>query len=253
MFGTIIQDAYTKDETEQIADALEDICNSHHNYGWSSAGIYCFWNYTTNEVLYIGLAVDLVKRFKQHNGIIKMDASGCKFEKIQEYFKTHEKIGYSVFVQSSHHQPAHSGNKAMWGQFDPKQFPVTEYAKEDIKRVEGILIEAYKRKHGDLLPWNRVGGSIQGQAVATDGNYILIESFSHQNISPFIAKHTIRELSADDNATYLWYEEYLHAARMLMLMHGISFNQALAQIKITDSITYNRIIDDKYLHHKLTF
>ncbi|MED1092543.1 GIY-YIG nuclease family protein [Bacillus paramycoides] len=118
MFGTIIQDAYTKDETKQIADTLEDICNSHHAYGWSSAGIYCFWNYTTKEVLYIGLAVDLLKRFKQHNGIIQMDANGCKFEKIQAYFEAHEKIGYSIFVQSSHHQPVYSGNKSMWGQVD---------------------------------------------------------------------------------------------------------------------------------------
>ncbi|QWG87385.1 GIY-YIG nuclease family protein [Bacillus mycoides] len=252
MFGTIIQDAYTKDETNQIVEALKDLCNSHHAYGWSSAGIYCFWNYTTKEVLYIGLAIDLLKRFKQHNGIIQMDASGCKFEKIQDHFDTHEKIGYSVFVQSSHHQPVYSGNKAKWGQFDPTQFPVTEQAKEDIKTVEGILIETYKMKHGNLPPWNRVGGSTEGQEVATDGNYILVDSFTHQNISPFTAKHTLREISAD--ATYLWYEEYLHAARMLML-NGmrVPFNQALEFIKATDSTTYKRIIDDKYLHHRLSF
>ncbi|MBJ8031111.1 GIY-YIG nuclease family protein [Bacillus cereus group sp. N21] len=250
MFGTIIQDAYIRDETEQIADALEDICNSRNNYGWSSAGIYCFWNYTTKEVLYIGLAVDLLTRFKQHNGIIAMDANGCKFEKIQEYFKTHEKIGYSVFVQSSHHQPVYSENRTEWKQFNPTQFPNTQSASEDIKIAEGILIETYKMRHGVLPPWNRVGGSKEGQKVAKPGNYIFIDSLKYPESSPFTAKHTLREISS--NATYLAFEEFLHSARMMMGIK-ITFNEALEIIKMFDDFTYNRIIKDGYLNHKLSF
>ncbi|MGG1167074.1 GIY-YIG nuclease family protein [Bacillus mycoides] len=253
MFGTIIQDAYTKDETNQIAEALEDLCNPSRTHGWSSAGIYCFWDYTTKEVLYIGLARDLLERFKQHNGIIRVDPKGCKIKKIEEYFQSKQKLGYSIFVQSSMHQPFGRKNKDILGSYTEDQFPFAHYPIDDIKVVEGILIECFLKKHGDLPPWNRVGGSTNGQAAATDGNYILIESLTHPNITPLIARYTLRELSADDNATYLWYEEYLHAARMSMLMHGISFNQALEQIKIIDSTTYNRIIDDKYLHHKLIF
>lgn len=43
MFGTVIIDAYTKDETEQLAIAIDDLCNPTDSYGWASAGIYSFW------------------------------------------------------------------------------------------------------------------------------------------------------------------------------------------------------------------
>ena len=62
MFGTVILDAYTKDETKELADAINDLCCPNDNYGWASAGIYCFWDYYTREVLYIGLARDLYVR-----------------------------------------------------------------------------------------------------------------------------------------------------------------------------------------------
>ncbi|PEF07918.1 hypothetical protein COM97_03680 [Bacillus thuringiensis] len=251
MFGTIIQDAYTKAETEQIIEAVEDLCNPSSGYGWSSAGIYCFWDYTTKEVLYIGLARDLLDRFKQHNGITRVDPKGCKIEKIEEYFQSKQKLGYSIFVQSSMHQAFGKKNKGILGNYTEDQFPFAQYPIDDIKMTEGILIESYKKKHGNLPPWNRVGGSIKGQTAATDGNYILVESLTHQNISPFIARHTLRELYAD--STYLWYEEYLHGARMQMLTLGVNFNQALSFIRLADSTTYNRIIDDKYLHHELNF
>ncbi|MDA2549671.1 GIY-YIG nuclease family protein [Bacillus cereus] len=250
MFGTIIQDAYTKDETKQIAEALEDLCNPHQSYGWSSAGIYSFWNYTTKEVLYIGLAVDLLERFKQHNGIIRMEPKGCKFEKIQEYFKTQEKIGYSIFVQSSHHQPVTKKNKAEWERYDELQFPFTQYPKDDIKIAEGILIQTYKMHHGVLPPWNQVGGSKEGQKEAKAENYIIVENLKYQNSSPLTARHTLREISK--NATFLVFEEFLHAVRMKVLM-GMSFNNALETFKIYDKFTYDRIIEEKYLNHNLSF
>lgn len=63
-------DAYTKEEKEEIAEALDDLCSPNDNYGWASAGIYSFWDYNTKEIFYIGLAVDLTERFKQHNGLM---------------------------------------------------------------------------------------------------------------------------------------------------------------------------------------
>ena len=36
MFGTVIIDAYTKDETEALAYAIDDICCPSDNYGWAS-------------------------------------------------------------------------------------------------------------------------------------------------------------------------------------------------------------------------
>lgn len=44
MFGTIIIDAYRKDEAVKISEALDDLCSPTDNYGCASAGVYCFWN-----------------------------------------------------------------------------------------------------------------------------------------------------------------------------------------------------------------
>ena len=72
MFGTVIIDAYRKEEALEMADAIDDLCSPTDNYGWASAGIYCFWDYYAEAVLYIGLAGDLAERFKQHNGIYQL-------------------------------------------------------------------------------------------------------------------------------------------------------------------------------------
>ncbi|WP_268056013.1 hypothetical protein [Clostridium estertheticum] len=42
MFGTVIIDEYKKDEKEQIANTLDDLCSPKDMYGWASAGVYCF-------------------------------------------------------------------------------------------------------------------------------------------------------------------------------------------------------------------
>ena len=60
--------------------------------GWASSGIYRFWDYETREILYIGLAIDLPTRFKQHNGIIKARDIDCKYQQINSYFGKSETI-----------------------------------------------------------------------------------------------------------------------------------------------------------------
>jgi hypothetical protein len=114
MFGTVIIDAYKKDETYEIAYAINDICCANDNYGWSSAGIYCFWNYYTREIFYIGLAVDLHQRFMQHNGLAKVDNNSCKYDEITGYFDSYDKIGYTIFVQSPLSQPTIYKNKKLY-------------------------------------------------------------------------------------------------------------------------------------------
>ena len=69
----------------ELANAIDDLCSPNDNYGWASAGIYCFWDYYAEAILYIGLASDLAVRFKQHNGIIPLE-SGSKQKQIEEYF-----------------------------------------------------------------------------------------------------------------------------------------------------------------------
>lgn len=85
MFGTVIIDAYRKEEAMEMANAIDDLCSPKDNYGWASAGIYCFWDYYAEAILYIDLAGDLAERFKQHNVILPIK-EGSKQKQIEEYF-----------------------------------------------------------------------------------------------------------------------------------------------------------------------
>ena len=49
LFGTIIMDSYKKNEIKTVAEYLEEICSPQDSYGWSSAGIYSFWDYESRD------------------------------------------------------------------------------------------------------------------------------------------------------------------------------------------------------------
>lgn len=258
MFGTVILDAYTKEETEELADAIDDLCCPGDHYGWSSAGIYSFWDYNTHKVLYIGLASDLYERFKQHNGLLTMQEQGCKHQQIQEYFDSHIKLGYTIFVQSPLSQPLVHRNKDLYEKM-AKEFnsPIQNYTNEqginDIKRVEGILIEAYRRYNGQFPPWNKVGGSIAGQNRVMEKNINIVKSFSNPQmyeVNPIVSRSTIRELS--NNPTYEGFESFLHAVRMCVLIMGMDFIDALKFHNEHDTYGwYKRIQEEGYLNKKL--
>lgn len=249
MFGTVIIDAYTKDEKEKIAFALNDLCSPCDTYGWASAGVYCFWDFYTKEVLYIGLAADLCDRFKQHNGIKKVDNNSCKYEQITQYFKEKEKLGYSIFVQSPLSQPVTHRNEKQFREMLGTEFSREDYVgkegQEYIKQVEGILIEAFKKVNGNYPKWNRMGGSVYGQNASTIGNYAIIESFNDFSPNPLVSRYSLRELSS--NPTYERYENYLHAIRMSMLNSGLNFGEALKFYNDHDILnTYEDMIRDGY-------
>lgn len=233
MFGTVILDAYSVNETESLAFAIDDLCCPCDNYGWASAGIYSFWDYNTHEVLYIGLASDLAIRFKQHNGLLSMPEGGCKRVLIQDYFKAHSKLGYTIFVQSSLSQPLVHRNKEMFEKMAAEHNSfIKDYVSEqgilDIKRVEGILIEAYNQYYGKFPEWNKVGGSIAGQRRVMENNINIVRSFSNPQMyktNPIVSRSTIRELS--NNPSYEGFESFLHVARMYVLLFGMNFDDAL--------------------------
>lgn len=257
MFGTVIIDAYREKEKQQMADAIDDLCCPNDNYGWASAGIYCFWDYYTHEVLYIGLAGDLAERFMQHNGLLHVE-SGSKEKQINEYFKSHELLGYSIFVQSPLSQPLVHRNKNQYEKFAkqinaPVQDLLCEQGKNDIHRVEGILIEAYRGKHGDFPRWNRIGGDIEGQNRVLPNNYNIVNAFAHPEeyeANPIVSRCTIRELS--ENPSYEFCENYLHAVRMYMFMFGMDYTEAFEFTNKNDPFhSIDRIYEMKYFDKKL--
>lgn len=257
MFGTVIIDAYRKEETLEMAQAIDDLCSPNDNYGWASAGIYCFWDYYAEAVLYIGLAGDLAERFKQHNGILPMK-EGSKKKQIEDYFSKNERLGYTIFVQSPLSQPLVHRNKAMYEKFakqqnSPVEDMLSEQGRDDIKRVEGILIESFRRKYGHLPPWNSIGGSTIGQTRVMENNINIVKSFctpDNYAINPIVSRSTIRELS--QSPEWAWYENYLHGARMNLLMLGMEYNDALELINKNDTLgTYERMKNAGYLRKRL--
>lgn len=257
MFGTVIIDAYRKEETKELAEAIDDLCSPSDNYGWASAGIYCFWDYYAEAILYIGLAGDLAERFKQHNGILPIK-EGSKQKKIEEYFSKNERLGYTIFVQSPLSQPLVHRNKTLYEKFARQQnAPVedllSEQGRDDIKRVEGILIESFRRKYGHFPPWNNIGGSVAGQNRVMENDINIVKSFCTPDdyaINPIVSRSTIRELS--QNPEWAWYENYLHGARMNLLMLGMEYNDALDLINRNDTIgTFERMKETGYLKKRL--
>ena len=215
VFGTVILDAYTLAETKDLAYAIDDLCSPNDSYGWASAGIYSFWDYNTHEVLYIGLASDLAIRFQQHNGLLSMPEEGCKYAHIQEYFTSHEKLGYTIFVQSPFSQPMVHRNKELFQKMAAEhnstiQDYVSDQGITDIKRGEGILIESFNKYYGRLPAWNKVGGSIEGQRHVMPNNINIVKSFSETQLyaaNPIVSRSTIRELS--NNSMYEGFESFL--------------------------------------------
>ncbi|MCM3217784.1 GIY-YIG nuclease family protein [Niallia taxi] len=253
MYGTIIQDAYKKEHTQKIAAALDELCNPNDSYGWASAGLYTYWNYYTKKILYIGLAVDLTERFQQHNGIKKMSEQGCKIKEINTYFTKYDKLGFSIFVQSPLSQPVISKNIYKWHKLDPNKFGVKDFvneqAKQDLRIVEGIFIESYRRRFGFYPPWNKVGGSIDGQKRATEGNYQIVENLSNLEPSILNSRYSLRELAI--NPTFERYENFLHGVRMLML-RGMDLNTSLHFSRKSDTLkTYEEMLQIGYFNRRI--
>lgn len=261
MFGTIIMDAYRINEMHSMADSLEDICSPLDTYGWASAGVYSFWDYNTKDILYIGLASDLPVRFKQHNGLLPIDDGACKYKQIHDYFRTHEKLGYSILVQSPLSQPIVHRNENRYRKFlnAPKGMPIPNYAGEEgleyIRTVEGQLIESYKMTTGDFPPWNKIGGDVFSRKYASFNNYqLVVEAFAKgtpKNL--LVSRSSIRELA--ENATYTWFEEQLHGLRMMVLTMRMSFDEARETQKQLNPYfqdQWDRIIKSEYLDKELT-
>lgn len=258
MFGTVIIDAYRKEESLEMANAINDLCSPTDNSGRAYSGIYCFWDYYAEAALYIGLASDLAERFKQHNGILPVK-EGSKQKQIEDYFSRNERLGYTLFVQSPLSQPLVHRNRKMYEKFakqqnSPIEDMLSEQGKDDIKRVEGILIESFRRKYGHFPPWNSIGGSTTGQAKVMENNINIIKSFCRPDdykVNPIVSRSSIRELSK--NAEWAWYENYLHAARMNLLILGMEYGKALEFVNKNDTLgTYERMKERRYLEKRLT-
>ncbi len=255
MLCTFIHEKYSSKDKCNLAKAIDDICSPLSNYGWSSAGLYCFWDVNTFEVLYVGLAVDLAERFKQHNGITETDPQCCKVNQLNDYFSKNELIGYSIFVQSSYSQPScrrfNVRNGLTKQEMEEQYSDLIKQGHETIVLVEGLLIEAHKKATGKKPKWNKVGGSIIGAQKATADHLYLLELFSGKRDDWMIARRSITKLSEDPICEER--EEYLHAIRLVAIIHRLSIKDAMTKYHQQDKFNpwlehvRNEILSKEYL------
>ena len=138
-------------------------------------------------------------------------------------------------------------------QNSPIEDMLSDQGRDDIKRVEGRLIESFRRKYGHFPPWNSIGGSTAGQTKVMENNINIVKSFCQPDdyaINPIVSRSTIQELSK--NPEWEWYENYLHAVRMNLLILGMEYDKALEFVNKNDTLgTYERMKKSGYLRKRL--
>ena len=253
LLSTFIHEQYTVDNAVKVASALDELFTPCNENGWASSGVYCFWVSGSFEILYIGLALDLTQRFRQHNGIIKSPQNTCKHAEIIDWFKNHDKLGYSVLVQSSLSQ---ASCKRFNIRFDlTKEEMERQYGElikagyESIVSTEGLLIEAHQKAKGKKPRWNKVGGSIYGRRKATARHIYLLKLFSGELDDWMIARKSI--MQQNENPMYEKWENYLHAIRLHAIITQSSFNLAWQYFPDLGNIK-SEILNNSYLPAKWT-
>ncbi|WP_142061263.1 GIY-YIG nuclease family protein [Pseudarthrobacter sp. B4EP4b] len=245
MFGTVIWDVYGRDEAKDLRDAIEDLASATDSLGWSSSGVYAFYDPdpqrqqspSSHALRYLGLATDLSSRFAQHNGIVDVKPGSSKFSNIEAWFDKHPLLGYSAFVQSPLHQANIARLKKEIGSTVVDwsiDFDHDIEARRSIAMLEGQLIETAVLDRGLLPPWNKIGGSMDGKSRALDGSgSALIGLMEGVYDNLFVARRSIREIS-NDPTIYFDESDTLHAARMQALVSagtaGASNSEIISQL-----------------------
>lgn len=213
LFGTLICDTYKFENRRQIYKALDIVCNRKGYFAFDHYGIYFFWNYYTKEILYIGISKNLRNRFAQHNGLVKASNKGNKFVHIKEYFTNNEVLGYSVLVQS------------------PYEYKDSFLSDKDdeIREIEGALIQDYFNKHNELPKWNDIGGAVYARKPYSVNRYgSILNMVNASQIGYMNSKSTLRELSTDE--VKLEYESDLNPIRARMYKYQETFDEALNKL-----------------------
>ncbi|MEU6351063.1 hypothetical protein ABZ896_17270 [Streptomyces sp. NPDC047072] len=214
--ATVIREVYRSSERHDLRDALKTLLPAD-GQDWHPSGLYCFWDPATHEVLYLGLASDIQRRFAQHNALSGSSAKGNKREQIDSWFKTNDTLGYSIIVQSA--------AVVLLEQMGMDTFS------DIIATGEGQLIEAHVQKFGQRPAWNKIGGSTYGATwagVRSPGYFGLLTGRSD---SLLVARRTIRQLAAEPESVQ--HEMTLHSGRM----------HALHNFGMTDGVDDSRIME----------
>lgn len=234
LYGTIVNEAYSKNEIGEMVLALDKVCNRKDYYSFHSIGVYFFWNYETKEILYIGLTDNILRRFKQHNGLIGSSSKGNKRKEISEYFKKNERLGYTLLLRSPIEELSEDELYNIYGR--KLNLAVTLDQLKGLKEkelpiIESALIEEYKH-HNERIPlWNKIGGLRLGRNELYIKRYgKLFKYITLEEVSEFNSKSTLRELA--NNEEFRENESNLHAIRMNMYKRNNEFIDAYMEFMV---------------------
>lgn len=240
MLCTVIWDAYRDSERREVLEAVQGLLPPD-SPDWSLQGVYAYWDPDTRELLYVGLASNLPERFAQHNRLVT-HSGGNKADKIDEWFRAHDRLGFTLLVQSAAVQ-------SLDDLFAISPSLGVETA--EIPRVaEGQLIQLHKMAVGSRPAWNRTGGSTHGAEWARPSDRSVIGLLSAADTNLFVARRSLRELVEDDEARRS--EVTVHGARIAALeeihevedLDKLGPEEQVAQISRFLMLRDGKLVDD---------
>jgi hypothetical protein len=236
---TVIYDAYKTTERAEVHEALSTLLSSGQR-DWSPEGVYAYWDRTTHDILYLGLASELPTRFAQHNGLTS-HGGGNKTKEINRHFASNERLGFTILIQSKA-----IGLMEQIQTLDPTMGAT---AARTIAVGEGQLIEMHRLLHGRRPAWNRTGGSRGGKRYATRAP-ALLDLLAARRESLFAARHSLRVTTGSFRLRL--FEATIHASRMRAMMeaHGMTTvpkdGDVIDQARIERSFMFRdgRLVED---------
>lgn len=244
LFGTILTDAYSLSQTREIYESLKKLCGKFDEKPFDTFGIYCYWDFETKEILYIGLSKNLINRFSQHNNLRSKKGKGNKSLRIKDYFNKREKLGFSILLQ-------------------PPIIIEEEYIFDkdrEIKVIEGAIFQSFIDQYNRLPIWNANKGDKVGRKLAIVKRYGDILMMLNLKAPGYLnAKSTIRELA--DNIEYQSLECDLNLIRSHMYQWKEPFEEVVIKIinfnnflvsegnisAISSNIRLVKLLEDSYL------
>jgi hypothetical protein len=246
MLATIILDLYRMEEREAMADALDSLCIPPHAKVFAPQGVYCYWEYETGAVLYLGETDNMPFRFRQHNGLEPCAQEFCKWQYIKPSLEGGP-LGFSVLLQS---KMAKNGTVPKFkNSLMERDFGFSD-GKAIAEFAEGMLLEEHRKRFGDLPPWNKIGGAVEARGAPTVARHSKVMSSIEAMIrreperptqhdmlsdlvgrtcSALVSRYTIREIPGDFRCEAS--EDTVHSVRMAMVGDNIGFETAVRKVE----------------------
>ena len=240
MWGTYFLDIYRQSHAREMRAALEELLGPDSGSGFSSGGVYVFWRPDTRQPLYVGIAGDLPIRFGQHNNLNSCPASGCKRDKLEDYFANeHDELGYTVIAMSSLSQVSTSRQRRVLNLDQVTEADLVELnetlsaeALDEIRALEGRLIAWNRVRFGHIPPWNTSPGRLPPTDPDADDGVMATAVGAFDILLQ--GRKTIRQLAASN--LHAMFEAHLHGVRIQAVASGILNGRGVNNEVIRDQL-----------------